>query len=312
MGFFKAEFGHGEAARRIVAGIEQAGIPFSTITMRAPHHRERHAFDERSSAEVYGTNVVCLNPEHILEFAEAGGRDLLASRYTIGAWCWEGSRFPPSLHGALQARRRDLGRERVRRRVDLRGNGQAGAPVPDARRGARPAEPLAEGSRPSGRPLRLSLRLRLLQHARAEEPARPDRSVQARLSAGLGPNPRPEEHQRRQEARGARARAGGCRHAPRHPRRRRVRRGGARPGVDGSLRLLRLAPPQRGLRPHDRRRDGVRKARGSDPVLGQLDLHGRRQQLPGRCRPRDGAAGHPELPGGKRVGRPESGRGGGA
>jgi glycosyltransferase involved in cell wall biosynthesis/2-polyprenyl-3-methyl-5-hydroxy-6-metoxy-1,4-benzoquinol methylase len=102
VGFFKAEFGHGEAARRIVAGIEQAGIPFSTITMRAPHHRERHAFDEHSSAEVYGTNVVCLNPEHILEFAEAGGRDLLAGRYTIGAWCWEGSRFPPSLHGAFR------------------------------------------------------------------------------------------------------------------------------------------------------------------------------------------------------------------
>ncbi len=102
IGFFKAEFGHGEAARRILAGIEQAGIPFSTITMRAPHHRERHAFDERSSAEVYGTNVVCLNPEHILEFAEAGGRDLLANRYTIGAWCWEGSRFPPSFHAAFR------------------------------------------------------------------------------------------------------------------------------------------------------------------------------------------------------------------
>jgi glycosyltransferase involved in cell wall biosynthesis/2-polyprenyl-3-methyl-5-hydroxy-6-metoxy-1,4-benzoquinol methylase len=102
VGFFKAEFGHGEAARRIVAGIEQAGIPFSTVTMRAPHHRERHAFVERSSAELYGTNVVCLNPEHILEFAEAGGRDLLANRYTIGAWCWEGSRFPPSLHGAFR------------------------------------------------------------------------------------------------------------------------------------------------------------------------------------------------------------------
>jgi glycosyltransferase involved in cell wall biosynthesis/2-polyprenyl-3-methyl-5-hydroxy-6-metoxy-1,4-benzoquinol methylase len=102
VGFFKAEFGHGEAARRIVSGIEQAGIPFSTITVRAPHHRERHAFREGSSAEVYGTNVVCLNPEHILEFAEAGGRDLLANRYTIGAWCWEGSRFPPSLHGAFR------------------------------------------------------------------------------------------------------------------------------------------------------------------------------------------------------------------
>ena len=36
----------------------------------------------------------------------------------------------------LQARRRDLGRQRVRRRADLGRNRQAGAPVPDARRGA--------------------------------------------------------------------------------------------------------------------------------------------------------------------------------
>ena len=187
VGFFKAEFGHGEAARRIVAGIERAGIPFSTITMRAPHHRERHAFDERSSAEVYGTNVVCLNPEHILEFAEAGGRDLLASRYTIGAWCWEGSRFPPSLHGAF----------RLVDEIWVASEFVAGlisaetdkpvlrfpmpVEVPPA------AEALAERCRPPGRPLRLPLRLRLLQHARAEEPARPDRSVQARFSAGLGP-----------------------------------------------------------------------------------------------------------------------------
>jgi len=27
VGFFKAEFGHGEAARRIAAAIERAGIP---------------------------------------------------------------------------------------------------------------------------------------------------------------------------------------------------------------------------------------------------------------------------------------------
>jgi 2-polyprenyl-3-methyl-5-hydroxy-6-metoxy-1,4-benzoquinol methylase/glycosyltransferase involved in cell wall biosynthesis len=102
VGFFRAEFGHGEAARRIAAGVERAGIPLATITVRAPHHREGHAFVERRSQELYPTNLLCLNAEHVLEFAEAGGRDLLASRYTIAAWCWEGSRFPPSLHGAFR------------------------------------------------------------------------------------------------------------------------------------------------------------------------------------------------------------------
>jgi glycosyltransferase involved in cell wall biosynthesis/SAM-dependent methyltransferase len=101
VGFFKAEFGHGEAARRIAAAIERAGIPYSTVTMRASHHRQQHDFAERSGPTSYPTNVVCLNPEHVLEFAEWGGRELLASRYTIGAWCWEGSRFPSSLRPAL-------------------------------------------------------------------------------------------------------------------------------------------------------------------------------------------------------------------
>jgi glycosyltransferase involved in cell wall biosynthesis/SAM-dependent methyltransferase len=102
VGFFRAEFGHGEAARRLAAAIEQAGVPSATITVRAPHHREGHAFVERPSTELYPTNVVCLNPDHMLEFAEAGGRDLLADRYTIGVWCWEGSVFPSSLRPAFR------------------------------------------------------------------------------------------------------------------------------------------------------------------------------------------------------------------
>ena len=101
VGFFKGEFGHGEAARRIAAAVDRAGIPYSTVTMRTPHHRQQHEFEERRSEAAYPTNLVCLNPEHILEFAESGGRELLRSRYTIGAWCWEGSRFPSALRPAL-------------------------------------------------------------------------------------------------------------------------------------------------------------------------------------------------------------------
>jgi SAM-dependent methyltransferase/glycosyltransferase involved in cell wall biosynthesis len=102
VGFFRAEFGHGEAARRILSGVEHAGIPHSTVTMRTPHHREGHAFVDRTTERPYATNLLCLNAEHVLEFAEAGGRELMADRYTIAAWCWEGSRFPPALHGAFR------------------------------------------------------------------------------------------------------------------------------------------------------------------------------------------------------------------
>src|SRR5919197_703924 len=101
VGFFRAEFGHGEAGRRILAGIDQAGIPHTTIAGKTPHHREKHPFTARGDRPVYPTNVVCLNPEHILEFAQHGGAELFLDRYTVGVWCWEASRFPDSFRPAF-------------------------------------------------------------------------------------------------------------------------------------------------------------------------------------------------------------------
>jgi glycosyltransferase involved in cell wall biosynthesis len=101
VGFFRAEFGHGEAARRILAGIERAGVPHATIAVKTPHHREKHPFTARGDRPVYPTNVVCLNPEHMLEFAQRGGADLFLDRYTVGVWCWEASRFPDSFRPAF-------------------------------------------------------------------------------------------------------------------------------------------------------------------------------------------------------------------
>jgi glycosyltransferase involved in cell wall biosynthesis len=101
IGFFRAEFGHGEAARRILAGVERAGIPFSAITVKTPHHRERHPFTAPDARPAYPTNVVCLNPEHMLEFAQRGGAELFLDRYTVGVWCWEASRFPDAMRPAF-------------------------------------------------------------------------------------------------------------------------------------------------------------------------------------------------------------------
>src|SRR5919204_6199650 len=101
VGFFRAEFGHGEAARRILAGIDRAGIPHTTIAVKTPHHREKHPFTARGDRPVYPTNVVCLNPEHMLEFAQLGGAELFLDRYTIGVWCWEASRFPDAFRPAF-------------------------------------------------------------------------------------------------------------------------------------------------------------------------------------------------------------------
>jgi glycosyltransferase involved in cell wall biosynthesis len=101
VGFFRAEFGHGEAGRRILAGIDRAEVPHATIAVKTPHHREKHPFTARGDRPVYSTNIVCLNPEHMLEFAQRGGADLFLDRYTIGVWCWEASRFPDSFRPAF-------------------------------------------------------------------------------------------------------------------------------------------------------------------------------------------------------------------
>jgi len=101
VGFFRAEFGHGEAGRRVLAGIDRAGIPHATITVKTPHHREKHPFATRGDRPAYPTNIVCLNPEHMLEFAQRGGAELFLDRYTVGVWCWEASRFPDAFRPAF-------------------------------------------------------------------------------------------------------------------------------------------------------------------------------------------------------------------
>jgi len=101
VGFFRAELGHGEAARRVLAGIDRAGIPHATITVKTPHHREKHPFTARGDRPSYSTNIVCLNPEHMLEFAQRGGAELFLGRYTVGVWCWEASRFPDAFRPAF-------------------------------------------------------------------------------------------------------------------------------------------------------------------------------------------------------------------
>src|SRR5438876_11746401 len=86
VGFFRAEFGHGEAARRMLAGIERAGVPHATIAVKTPHHREKHPLTARPDEASYTTHAVCLNPEHMLEFAQHGGAALFRDHYTHGVW----------------------------------------------------------------------------------------------------------------------------------------------------------------------------------------------------------------------------------
>src|SRR3954464_3636289 len=101
VGFFRAEFGQGEAARRLVAGLERARVPVRTLTYDRIPHRQEHPFDERAFDGFFPTNIVCLNAEHLLSFARGDGRELLAGRYSVGLWFWETNRLPRELRPGL-------------------------------------------------------------------------------------------------------------------------------------------------------------------------------------------------------------------
>ena len=100
VGFFKAEFGQGEAARRLVAALDHAELPYTTVTYERIPHRQEHPFLERDG-ELYSANVVSLNAEHLVQFALDSGRDLLRNRYSAGLWFWETDRFPKQFRHAF-------------------------------------------------------------------------------------------------------------------------------------------------------------------------------------------------------------------
>ncbi len=99
-GYLRAELGVGEAARRLITGLEAGGIPHATITYRRTWSRQEHPFAGNASPAAYDTNVVCVNADELANF-RADMPDLFARRYTVGLWFWEVSRFPQALHHAF-------------------------------------------------------------------------------------------------------------------------------------------------------------------------------------------------------------------
>jgi len=100
-GYLRAELGVGEAARRLISGLETGGIPHSTVTYRRTWSRQEHPFRRQPGIAAYDTNVVCVNADEIANF-RSDAPELFARRYTIGLWFWEVSRFPRELHGAFE------------------------------------------------------------------------------------------------------------------------------------------------------------------------------------------------------------------
>ena len=95
-----------KCVRRLAAAFRHAGLPFAAVPLREiPHryipHRQDHPFPGGAAEPVFDVNVLCLNAEHLVAYAETTGREVLADRYTVGVWFWETDTFRRSLLPAL-------------------------------------------------------------------------------------------------------------------------------------------------------------------------------------------------------------------
>jgi glycosyltransferase involved in cell wall biosynthesis/SAM-dependent methyltransferase len=100
-GYFRSEFGVGEAARLLVDGLDAAGIAYVTTTyMRAPTQHGQ-AFEDRGEGHPFATNVICVNVDRLEQFAVDAGPGFFDGRHTVGYWWWEAGVLPPHLRPAL-------------------------------------------------------------------------------------------------------------------------------------------------------------------------------------------------------------------
>ncbi len=100
-GYFRSEFGIGEAARLLVEGLSAAGIPHVTATNTRAPTRHGHEFEDRGGGQPYATNIVCVNVDRIEQFACNAGPGFFEGRRTIGYWWWEAGLLPVGLRPAL-------------------------------------------------------------------------------------------------------------------------------------------------------------------------------------------------------------------
>jgi glycosyltransferase involved in cell wall biosynthesis len=103
VGYFTADLGLGEAARGMLATLEQLGEPCAVINETSTSNRQRPRFD-RTLVEPtdYDVNLVCVNSDQTPRVLEALCERLRRDQHTIGYWAWELEDFPPAMRAGVQ------------------------------------------------------------------------------------------------------------------------------------------------------------------------------------------------------------------
>jgi glycosyltransferase involved in cell wall biosynthesis len=101
-GYFRAEYGVGEAARLVVSAVAEAGVPYATVGYDRTRARQSHAFqDDGIKAARFDTNIVCVNADQLGNYNHDVGELIRPGRVHIGFWNWELGEFPSELDGTF-------------------------------------------------------------------------------------------------------------------------------------------------------------------------------------------------------------------
>jgi glycosyltransferase involved in cell wall biosynthesis len=108
VGYFSAELGVGEAARRMTAAVDGAGIATHLVALPAPYSRQRNPLRRDVASTLrYRDSLFCVNAdsiEHAVNtmdaYRDAEGRPPLEGR-RIGLWFWEVDQFPDRLRSSF-------------------------------------------------------------------------------------------------------------------------------------------------------------------------------------------------------------------
>ena len=95
VGYLSSRRGVGEAARQILAALEDNDVPVATIDAPTTPDEITAALEELDEDDYpYDFNLICVNADMLPAVATALGRPFVDRRHSVGVWFWETSDFP--------------------------------------------------------------------------------------------------------------------------------------------------------------------------------------------------------------------------
>jgi len=103
VGYFAAESGVGESARLLVSALRAGRIPHALVGFNETPSRQTDPFGSQASTNSpHDINVICINADELVRFAQGPGKVIFDGRPTVGLWMWEVDVFPPEMADAAR------------------------------------------------------------------------------------------------------------------------------------------------------------------------------------------------------------------